>query len=82
MEMLRIIGEYLEAGGGACAMATVVDTIGPAYRRAGARQNHSARWEDLGRDHWRVCRIGPGGEAFVVGNNRTVIGNELPAPFD
>jgi xanthine/CO dehydrogenase XdhC/CoxF family maturation factor/CTP:molybdopterin cytidylyltransferase MocA len=38
MELLRLIDEYLATGGGPCALATVVDTVGPAYRRAGARQ--------------------------------------------
>jgi xanthine dehydrogenase accessory factor len=38
MELLRIIEACLAAGGGECALATVVETIGPAYRRAGARQ--------------------------------------------
>src|SRR4029434_6507121 len=38
MELLRIIEACLAAGGGRCALATVVETIGPAYRRAGARQ--------------------------------------------
>jgi xanthine dehydrogenase accessory factor len=38
MELLRIIEACLAAGGGDCALATVVETIGPAYRRAGARQ--------------------------------------------
>src|SRR4029434_2681060 len=38
MELLRIIEACLAAGGGRCALASVVETIGPAYRRAGARQ--------------------------------------------
>src|SRR4029434_1789721 len=38
MELLRIIEACLAAGGGKCALASVVETIGPAYRRAGARQ--------------------------------------------
>jgi xanthine/CO dehydrogenase XdhC/CoxF family maturation factor/CTP:molybdopterin cytidylyltransferase MocA len=38
MELLRIVDQCLVNGGGACALATVVETIGPAYRRAGARQ--------------------------------------------
>jgi xanthine dehydrogenase accessory factor len=38
MELLHIVNECLKQGGGACALATVVETIGPAYRRAGARQ--------------------------------------------
>jgi xanthine/CO dehydrogenase XdhC/CoxF family maturation factor/CTP:molybdopterin cytidylyltransferase MocA len=37
MELLRLIEEFRVAGGGECALATVVETIGPAYRRAGAR---------------------------------------------
>lgn len=37
MEILRILEQYRAAGGGACALATVVETKGSAYRRAGAR---------------------------------------------
>jgi xanthine/CO dehydrogenase XdhC/CoxF family maturation factor/CTP:molybdopterin cytidylyltransferase MocA len=38
MELRRLLDQCLAAGGGDCALATVVETIGPAYRRAGARQ--------------------------------------------
>lgn len=38
MELLRLLEAHRKAGGGASALATVVETIGPAYRRAGARQ--------------------------------------------
>lgn len=37
MELLRILDECRAAGGGECALATVVETIGSSYRRAGAR---------------------------------------------
>lgn len=37
MEFLRILEECRAAGGGDCALATVVETKGSAYRRAGAR---------------------------------------------
>ncbi|MEA2328144.1 MAG: xanthine dehydrogenase accessory factor, partial [Thermoanaerobaculia bacterium] len=37
MELLRILEECHDAGGGDCALATVVETKGSAYRRAGAR---------------------------------------------
>ena len=37
MELLRILDQCRAAGGGACALATVVETKGSAYRRAGAR---------------------------------------------
>lgn len=37
MELLRILEECRAAGGGDCALATVVETKGSAYRRAGAR---------------------------------------------
>jgi xanthine/CO dehydrogenase XdhC/CoxF family maturation factor/CTP:molybdopterin cytidylyltransferase MocA len=37
VELLRILDECGAAGGGDCALATVVETIGSAYRRAGAR---------------------------------------------
>jgi xanthine dehydrogenase accessory factor len=37
MELLRILDEYRTAGGGDCALATVVETNGSTYRRAGAR---------------------------------------------
>ena len=37
MELLRILDEYRDAGGGDCALATLVETKGSAYRRAGAR---------------------------------------------
>ena len=37
MELLRILEECGAAGGGECALATVVETKGSAYRRAGAR---------------------------------------------
>jgi xanthine/CO dehydrogenase XdhC/CoxF family maturation factor/GTP:adenosylcobinamide-phosphate guanylyltransferase len=37
MELLRILEQYRAAGGGACALATIVETKGSAYRRAGAR---------------------------------------------
>lgn len=37
MEILRILEECRAAGGGDCALATVVETKGSAYRRAGAR---------------------------------------------
>ena len=37
MELLRILDECRAAGGGDCALATVVETKGSAYRRAGAR---------------------------------------------
>lgn len=37
MELLRILDECRDAGGGHCALATVVETKGSAYRRAGAR---------------------------------------------
>lgn len=36
MELLRILEECRAAGGGDCALATVVETKGSAYRRAGA----------------------------------------------
>jgi xanthine/CO dehydrogenase XdhC/CoxF family maturation factor/CTP:molybdopterin cytidylyltransferase MocA len=37
VELLRILEECRAAGGGDCALATVVETKGSAYRRAGAR---------------------------------------------
>lgn len=37
MELLRILEECRAAGGGDCALATVVETKGSTYRRAGAR---------------------------------------------
>ncbi len=37
MELFRIVEECIAAGGGACALATVVETKGSTYRRAGAR---------------------------------------------
>ena len=37
MELLRLLDECRAAGGGDCALATVVETKGSAYRRAGAR---------------------------------------------
>jgi xanthine/CO dehydrogenase XdhC/CoxF family maturation factor len=37
VELLRILEECRSAGGGDCALATVVETKGSAYRRAGAR---------------------------------------------
>lgn len=37
MELLRILEEWRAAGGGDCALATVVETKGSTYRRAGAR---------------------------------------------
>jgi xanthine dehydrogenase accessory factor len=37
VELLRILAECRAAGGGDCALATVVETKGSAYRRAGAR---------------------------------------------
>ncbi len=37
MELLRILDEWRAAGGGDCALATVVETKGSTYRRAGAR---------------------------------------------
>ncbi len=37
MELLRILEECNAAGGGDCALATVVETNGSTYRRAGAR---------------------------------------------
>jgi xanthine/CO dehydrogenase XdhC/CoxF family maturation factor/CTP:molybdopterin cytidylyltransferase MocA len=37
VELLRILEECRAAGGGECALATVVETKGSAYRRAGAR---------------------------------------------
>jgi xanthine/CO dehydrogenase XdhC/CoxF family maturation factor/CTP:molybdopterin cytidylyltransferase MocA len=37
VELLRILDECSAAGGGDCALATVVGTKGSAYRRAGAR---------------------------------------------
>ena len=37
MELLRILDECRAAGGGDCALATVVETNGSTYRRAGAR---------------------------------------------
>lgn len=37
MELLRIFEECRAAGGGDCALATVVETRGSSYRRAGAR---------------------------------------------
>jgi xanthine/CO dehydrogenase XdhC/CoxF family maturation factor/CTP:molybdopterin cytidylyltransferase MocA len=37
VELLRILEERRDAGGGDCALATVVETKGSAYRRAGAR---------------------------------------------
>src|SRR5688572_5088187 len=37
MELLRILEECSAAGGGDCALATVVETKGSTYRRAGAR---------------------------------------------
>jgi len=36
-ELLRILDDCRAAGGGDCALATVVETKGSAYRRAGAR---------------------------------------------
>jgi len=37
VELLRILDECRDAGGGECALATLVETRGSAYRRAGAR---------------------------------------------
>jgi xanthine dehydrogenase accessory factor len=37
VELLRILDECRASGGGDCALATVVETRGSAYRRAGAR---------------------------------------------
>jgi xanthine/CO dehydrogenase XdhC/CoxF family maturation factor/CTP:molybdopterin cytidylyltransferase MocA len=37
VELIRILEEYRAAGGGDCALATVVETKGSTYRRAGAR---------------------------------------------
>jgi xanthine/CO dehydrogenase XdhC/CoxF family maturation factor/CTP:molybdopterin cytidylyltransferase MocA len=37
VELLRILEQRRDAGGGDCALATVVETKGSAYRRAGAR---------------------------------------------
>src|SRR5688500_8713380 len=37
VELLRILDECRAAGGGDCALATVVETKGSTYRRAGAR---------------------------------------------
>ena len=37
MELLRILDECRAAGGGDCALATLVETHGATYRRAGAR---------------------------------------------
>ena len=37
MELLRILEDCAAAGGGDCALATLVETKGSAYRRAGAR---------------------------------------------
>jgi xanthine dehydrogenase accessory factor len=37
VELLRILEQCRDAGGGDCALATLVETKGSAYRRAGAR---------------------------------------------
>jgi xanthine dehydrogenase accessory factor len=37
VELLRLLDEYRSAGGGDCALASLVETKGSAYRRAGAR---------------------------------------------
>ncbi|HYK06051.1 MAG TPA: NTP transferase domain-containing protein [Thermoanaerobaculia bacterium] len=73
MELLRILEECRAAGGGDCALATVVETKGSAYRRAGARL--------LVRRDRKTWGAISGGcvEADIIQRALTVIGRGEPA---
>jgi xanthine dehydrogenase accessory factor len=73
LELVRILEECRAAGGGECALATVVETKGSAYRRPGARL--------LVRRDRRTWGAISGGcvEADIIQRALTVIGRGEPA---